>query len=47
LKRRTRFANRRLPTRKLEKWGLLSLQQCRPKLRLAYMRSLRTSESGP
>lgn len=40
MKRKTRFANRRLPTRKLEKWGLLSLRDCRPKLRLAYMRSL-------
>jgi RNA-directed DNA polymerase len=45
LKHKTRFANRRLPTRKLEKWGLLSLRDCRPKLRLAYMRSLQTCES--
>lgn len=30
LKRRTRIANDRLPTRKLEKWGLLSLVSCRP-----------------
>jgi hypothetical protein len=29
----------------LEKWGLLSLQECRPKHRLAYMRSLQTCES--
>jgi group II intron reverse transcriptase/maturase len=40
LQHKTRFANRRLPTKKLEKWGLLSLRECRPKLRLAYMRSL-------
>ena len=45
MKRKTRFANRRLLTRKLEKWGLLSLRDCRPKLRLAYMRLLQTSES--
>lgn len=45
LKCKTRFANRKLPNRKLEKWGLLSLHDCRPKHRLAYMRSLRTCES--
>jgi hypothetical protein len=40
LKKRTRHANHRLPIRKLEKWGLLSLLHCRPQLRLSYMRSL-------
>jgi RNA-directed DNA polymerase len=40
LKRRTRHANHRLPTHKLENWGLLSLCNCRPKLRLSYIRSL-------
>jgi group II intron reverse transcriptase/maturase len=39
LKRRTRHANHRLSTRKLRKWGLLSLLECRPQLRLSYMRS--------
>jgi hypothetical protein len=39
LQHKTRFANRRLPIRKLQKWGLLSLQDCRPRLRLTYMRS--------
>jgi group II intron reverse transcriptase/maturase len=46
LKRRTRTANGRLPNRKLEKWGLLSLQVCRPAQRLSYMRA-RGPESGP
>jgi hypothetical protein len=45
LKRKTRHANRQLPTRKLEKWGLLSLQRCRPGHRISYMRSFRTCES--
>jgi hypothetical protein len=39
LKRRVRTANRRLPTKKLVKWGMLSLLQCRPRLRISYMRS--------
>ena len=39
LQHKTRFANRQLPIRKLQKWGLLSLQDCRPGLRLTYMRS--------
>jgi group II intron reverse transcriptase/maturase len=39
LKKRTRHANHRLPNRKLEKWGLLSLRHCRSQLRLSYMRS--------
>lgn len=45
-KRKTRHDHRLLPIRMLEKWGLLSLQQCRPKLRLAYMRSSQICESG-
>jgi len=45
-KRKTRYDHRLLPNRKLENWGLLSLPQCRPKLRLAYMRSSQTRESG-
>ena len=45
LKHKTRFANRRLPSRRLRKWGLLSLLDCRPPHRIAYMRSLQTSES--
>ena len=39
LQHKTQFANRRLPIQKLQKWGLLSLQDCRPGLRLTYMRS--------
>lgn len=39
LKKRNRHANHRLPNRKLEKWGLLSLRHCRSKLRLSYIRS--------
>src|SRR5439155_292432 len=39
LKRRVRTANRRLPTKKLVKWGMLSLLDCRPKLRFSYTRS--------
>jgi hypothetical protein len=45
LKHKTRFANRRLPIIKLEKWDLLSLHDCKPKHRLAYMRSSQTCES--
>ena len=37
LKRKCRNDTRRLPNRKLEKWGLLSLQQCRPEDRLTYV----------
>jgi RNA-directed DNA polymerase len=36
-KRRCREDNHRLPNRRLSKWGLLSLQECRPVLRLSYM----------
>ena len=36
-KRRCREDNHRLPNRRLSKWGLLSLQECRPKLRLSFM----------
>jgi group II intron reverse transcriptase/maturase len=39
IKKRTLHANHRLPDRKLKKWGLLSLLDCRPKLRISYMRS--------
>jgi RNA-directed DNA polymerase len=46
LKRRTRHANHRLPTKKLENWGLLSLRICRPKLRLAYIRSSQALRAG-
>lgn len=37
LKRRCRNDNWRLPTRRLTKWGLLSLHVCRPGMRLSYM----------
>ena len=36
-KRRCRNDNWRLPTRRLAKWGLLSLQRCRPVVRISYM----------
>jgi RNA-directed DNA polymerase len=39
MKKRSRIANHRLANRKLQKWGLLSLLDCRPELRLSYMRS--------
>ena len=35
-KRKCTNDNRRLPIRRLERWGLLSLAQCRPTLRLQY-----------
>lgn len=35
-KRRCRNDNWRLRSRRLAKWGLLSLQECRPKLRISY-----------
>ena len=38
-KRRRRTDNRRIRNRRLAKWGLLSLQQCRPSERLSYMRA--------
>ena len=38
-KRRCRGDSRRIPNRKLLKWGLLSLQQCRPEDRIAYVRA--------
>ena len=44
-KRRCRNDNWRFRKRKLEKWGLLSLQQCRPTARLSYMGAA-TRESG-
>lgn len=37
LKRRCRHDSWRLPNRKLAKWGLLSLLDCRPKYRLSYV----------
>jgi hypothetical protein len=36
-KRRCRHDSHRIPNRKLAKWGLLSLQQCRPEDRIAYV----------
>ena len=39
LKRKCHNDNWRLPNRRLAKWGLLSLQDCRPKLRLSYVRA--------
>jgi len=44
-KRRCRKDNHRLRIRRLRKWGLLSLQECRPALRLSYMAAA-TRESG-
>ena len=38
-KRRNHNDNWRLPTRRLTNWGLLSLQGCRPELRLSYVSS--------
>jgi RNA-directed DNA polymerase len=38
-KRRRRTDNRRIRNRRLAKWGLLSLQECRPAERLSYMRA--------
>jgi hypothetical protein len=38
-KRRCHNDNWRLPNKRLERWGLLSLQQCRPTLRFSYRRS--------
>jgi group II intron reverse transcriptase/maturase len=38
-KRRCRNNNWRIRNRRLVKWGLLSLQECRPKRRLSYMRA--------
>jgi RNA-directed DNA polymerase len=38
-KRRRRTDNRRIRNRRLAKWGLLSLQHCRPHERLSYMRA--------
>lgn len=37
LQRRCLHDNWRLPNRRLEKWGLLSLEACRPKYRLSYV----------
>ncbi len=37
-KRRNRSDNYRIPSRRLRRWGLLSLQQCRPELRLSIRR---------
>ena len=43
-KRRRRSDNHRFTNRRLAKWGLLSLQHCRPKLRLSYMETSRPRE---
>src|SRR6202158_2875007 len=45
-KRRSRVDNRRYHNRRLAKWGLLSLLECRPKMRLSYMRTAGVPESG-
>ena len=44
-KHRNANDNWRLPSRRLEKWGLLSLRECRPKLRLSYVSCNVPSES--
>jgi RNA-directed DNA polymerase len=44
LKRRVRTANRRLPNKKLVKWGMLSLLECRPRSRFSRMRSYKPGE---
>ena len=41
LKRRCKNDNWRLPNRKLERWGMLLLQQCRPTLRFSSMGMVR------
>ena len=46
LKRRCHNDNWRLPNRRLAKWGLLSLLQCRSKLRLSYARARAPSRAG-
>ncbi|MEW6742526.1 MAG: group II intron reverse transcriptase/maturase, partial [Planctomycetota bacterium] len=46
LKRRCHNDNWRLPTRRLHKWGLLSLLECRPKLRLSYARASTPLRAG-
>lgn len=38
-KRRCYHDNWRLPSKRLERWGLLSLQHCRPRLRISYARA--------
>jgi len=44
LKRRVRTANHRLPNKKLVKWGMLSLLECRPRSRFSRMRSYKPGE---
>ena len=44
-KHRNAHDNWRLPSRKLKKWGLLSLQECRPEFRLSYVSRTVPSES--
>jgi len=39
LKRRCDNDNWRLPNKRLAKWGLLSLQECRPAIRISYVRA--------
>jgi len=43
-KRRCNHDNWRLPNKRLKRWGLLSLQQCRPRLRLTYVRAANPGE---
>jgi RNA-directed DNA polymerase len=43
---RCRHDNWRLPNRRLERWGLLSLQKCRPKYRLSYICAVNPRERG-
>ena len=46
-KRKCHHDNWRLPNKRLEKWGLLSLHQCRPALRLSYARPRRFQRAEP
>lgn len=46
LKRRCYNDNWRLPNRRLHKWGLLSLLECRPRLRLSYARASAPRRAG-
>lgn len=49
LKRKCRHHNWKLPQKRLAKWGLLSLQECRPRLRLSYVPGSATTRAvaGP
>jgi group II intron reverse transcriptase/maturase len=46
-KRKCHNDNWRLPNSRLEKWGLLSLQTCRPALRLSYARVTGSNRAEP